>query len=551
MNRNLKQRSRILALGLSLMLAAGGLSPVYAAEKKDTSVSKEETVYVMAAQDGAADKIIVSEWLKNTGKRSLLKDYSELKDIENVKGDEAFTQKNGDGSWNAQGKDIYYQGRISKELPVQMRISYYLDDKKVSAKDLAGKSGKIRIRFDYTNNQKMDGVYVPFVLLTSMALDNEKCANVQVTNGKVVNDGQKSLVVGYALPGLSDSLKLNRSDVTIPDYVEVTCEARDFAMDGTMTVAASSLLEDLNLGNINSLDDLKAALDKLQSAAAKLQKGADKLQAGAGDLSRGTGRLYQGTKTLNTKVSQLSQGMRAAKAGTEALKAGSDKLQSGAQQLSGGAENLQGGLGQVSGGLDQAYENLMKTIGANEQVLAGLKRLPQEQQSALAQAIGTLEQTIAGQKQIAASMTKGGKLKEGVSRLQTGSAKLVSGSRDLKNGLVNLSSGAADLNTGIAAACKGSGLVEKATGQLAEGARKVNSGAGDLFTGSRDLADGISKFKTDGLDKLVAVFNGDVSKVVDRLKSLQKASEDYQNFAGKKADVQGSVKFVYKTDGIN
>lgn len=132
--------------------------------------TKEETVYVLAKDDGTAGRIIVSEWLKNTGKTKLLADYTELEKVENVKGNEKFQQVNGEGAWKSSGNDIYYQGEIRKALPVEMKISYYLDGKKVSAKELSGKSGKVTIRFDYTNTQKLDGVYVPFVLLTSMSL---------------------------------------------------------------------------------------------------------------------------------------------------------------------------------------------------------------------------------------------------------------------------------------------------------------------------------------------------------------------------------------------
>ena len=184
MKTNLRRQTRILAVILSLVLAAAGsASPAFASEgakKDDASISKEETVYVMADQSGDAGKIIVSEWLKNTGELSLVKDYTELKEIENVKGDEPFKEKNGKGTWKAEGKDIYYQGKIKKELPIEMKVSYSLNGKAVTAKELAGKSGEVKIRFDYTNNQKLHGVYVPFVVLTGMSLDNDTFSKVEV-----------------------------------------------------------------------------------------------------------------------------------------------------------------------------------------------------------------------------------------------------------------------------------------------------------------------------------------------------------------------------------
>lgn len=556
-----RAKGRYMAFALSLMLVFGAASPAYgaqaakegtdkagavsadASENKAASVeaadnseaasgseaaSKEETVYVLAKDDGTAGRIIVSEWLKNTGKKKLLEDYTELDGIENVKGNEKFKQVNGEGAWQSGGSDIYYQGEIRKTLPVEMKISYYLDGKAVSAKELSGKSGKVTIRFDYTNTQKMDGVYVPFVLLTSLSLDNEICSNVEVTNGKLINDGQKSMVVGYALPGLSESLDLQGADVDIPDYVEVTCDADKFELGGTMTVATSNLLNDLDLGSIDSVDALKDALGQLQSAAVELQNGSVKLASGAEQLSAGTDAVYNGAKTLQEKITQLSNGLASAKAGTESLAAG--------------ANELAAGVSQAGARLDNAINGLAQTSAGDEQVLAALEQLQTQedalgmdatQKATLNGAIEGLKQTINGQKSVSQGLSEG---KDGMNQLAGGANALASG--------------AENLNSGITAACEGAGLLEKGAGDLAGGAKQVTEGTGALSSGSQDLAAGIAKFKSDGVDKLVEAFGGNLSSVTDRLHSLQQAAADYQSFAGKKADTKGSVKFIYKTDEI-
>ena len=76
-----------------------------------------------------------------------------------------------------------------------MSVEYKLDDEVISPDELAGKSGKVTVRFNYKNNQKqtvnIDGVdkeiYVPFVMVTGTILDNENFTNVEVSNGKIVN----------------------------------------------------------------------------------------------------------------------------------------------------------------------------------------------------------------------------------------------------------------------------------------------------------------------------------------------------------------------------
>ena len=191
-----------------------GFSPVLAA---NTDISKEETVYVNANADGSEDQITVSNWLKNAGTEKNLKDESELKDIKNVKGDEEFTQSGNELTWQTDGEDIYYQGTTTKEPPVSVKFTYYLDGKEIKPDDLAGKSGKLKIKVDYTNNTKTtvdingkkETMYTPFVLMTGMILPQDTFSNVKIDNGKVISDGSRNIVIGFGMPGLQESLGLN------------------------------------------------------------------------------------------------------------------------------------------------------------------------------------------------------------------------------------------------------------------------------------------------------------------------------------------------------
>ena len=151
-----------------------------------TGAAKEETVYIFTDAYGKQRDITVSNWLKNPEKKSSLEDSTSLQEIENVKGDETFERKGDKIVWKADGNDIYYQGTTSKQPPVSEKITYYLDGKEIAAEDLAGKSGKVKIRIDYTNNMKYKNVYVPFAAVTGMAFSNDTASNVKVDNGSVV-----------------------------------------------------------------------------------------------------------------------------------------------------------------------------------------------------------------------------------------------------------------------------------------------------------------------------------------------------------------------------
>ena len=55
---------------------------------------------------------------------------------------------------DANGNETLNKTESSENAPVTMKVTYKLDGKEIKPEDLAGKSGKVTIRFDYTNNQK-------------------------------------------------------------------------------------------------------------------------------------------------------------------------------------------------------------------------------------------------------------------------------------------------------------------------------------------------------------------------------------------------------------
>ena len=211
-------------------------------QTSDAKLAKDETVYVLANADGSVKKIIVSDWIKNNTKSATVKDGGELDDVKNVKGNESYTM-NADNmrEWNADGNDVYLQGTTEKQLPVDLSVTYKLDGKTVSPSELAGKSGKVSIRFDYKNNQyenvNIDGkdtkIYVPFIMLTGTILDGDKFSNVDVTNGKILGDGDHIAVAGFALPGMQDNLAIDKEKLELPDYVEITADVKDFELSTT------------------------------------------------------------------------------------------------------------------------------------------------------------------------------------------------------------------------------------------------------------------------------------------------------------------------------
>ena len=305
-------------------------------KKKDTEEKdKTETVYVKSDAKGNPREITVQTKLKNTSDGDTIEDYTNLTDIKNKEGDEAFTQ-NADGTieWENHGEDITYEGTGSEELPVDVNISYELDGQPIEPEELAGKSGSLKIRFDYKNKTtqtiKIEGkeeqVSVPFAVISTMLLSEDHASNIKVENGKVMDiDGQK-LVVGYACPGLTKSLKLTTyeptEDIDIPEYVEVMADVTDFSLDFTATIISSGLLEDMDLKDLDDVDEMSDNMKKLEEATDKLSDGAGTLEdgmkkyqtyldqylSGVTALDQGAGALESGLQVMNEKKGDLQAG---------------------------------------------------------------------------------------------------------------------------------------------------------------------------------------------------------------------------------------------------
>lgn len=326
----------------------------------ETETSKDETVYVLAGADGTVQKIIVSDWIKNAMTSDSLDDKTELSDIENIKGDESFTL-GGDNScvWDAQGNDIYYQGNIEKELPVQMSVRYTLDGKAIAPEALAGQSGHVTIHFDYQNIQyeevlldgKTEKIYVPFTMLTGMLLDTEVFRNVTVSNGKLINDGDRIAVVGIAFPGLQEDLAISKEKLDIPDYVEISADVENFEMSTTMTLATTELF--------GAIDPDKLDLNELSDAMAELTDAMDQLMDGSSQLYDGLCTLLEKSGDLVSGINKLAEGATQLKAGAESLDSGAAQLQAGAAQLSSGLNTLDANSSSLNGGAQQVFSSLL------------------------------------------------------------------------------------------------------------------------------------------------------------------------------------------------
>ena len=321
------KKNRIIAIVLAaaLVCSLAGVSALAAGKQKTDTASPAaaqtdsadtvgssttgETVYVIANADGSAKKVIVSQKYDPDDPNAAQEAQSSLTDAQNVKDDNC------------------WQGTTDKPLPVTMHITYTLDGKSVSAAELAGKSGHVTMRFDYENTQyetktiagKSQRIYVPFAVLTGAILDSDNFRNVSVTNGKLVDDGDHTVVVGMAFPGLQENLALDTDKLEIPSYVEVSADVTDFSIETTLTVVTNSVFNDVDEDKLDkdALDELSDDLDKLTNAMEQLMDGSDELFDGldtlldkSHELADGVGQLSSGLKKLDASSAQLNEGAK-------------------------------------------------------------------------------------------------------------------------------------------------------------------------------------------------------------------------------------------------
>ena len=567
----------LMAGALLAALVAGGLTnvPTYAKETTTTSTTqtqtdkttdssaqssaaatKDETVYAKVDQSGAVKSIIVSDQLRNIGSDSSVSDVSDLKDIKNVKGDEEFKADGNQLTWSADGSDIVYQGTTDKELPVGVNVTYTLDGQEISASDLEGKSGHLKVRYQYENKTGSSQAYVPFMMVTGLVLDQDSFENITVDNGKLISDGERNMVIGYGLPGMES--ELGTSEIDIPDYFEYEADVTDYSAPEGITVATNDVFNQLDTDDMNDIDDLKDSLHQLEDASNQLVDGSGELADGINLLNSSTGSLVDGVNALADGSKSLAAGATtlntnlataAEKTSTELLP-GIQKLDSGVagmeaqmaepiQKLSAGTKNLSSGAAQVKAGtsginaaLNQGTTtedgtqipalkvlaektatdaaNLAQAIAANSGVTTSAQDVAngnggtQDALNTLYSVLNSLDPESAEYASVQAA----------ISSLESDQAARTSAAAELDSQIQTQSENVAAAQASLAASAQGvaqeAGIVNSVVSSLAQASSQTDAGMDQVQSGADELNEGIN-----GEKGLIAQVSGGIGQLKD------------------------------------
>lgn len=547
--------------------------------------TKQETVYSKVDAEGKGYETIVTSHLQNDKKEDVLKDITDLLNVKNISGDETFSQDGNTVVWNANGNDIYYQGESKKELPVTFEVKYTLDGKEIEAKDLAGKSGKLSIKIEYTNheahevtvNGKKDTLYTPFVVGFGTVINNDKARNIKINSGKIIDDGSKNIIIGISMPGMQESLGISKDKLEIPSTVEITMDVEDFEMENIVTYITPKLIEESDLSIFDDLDDVYAQVNELKSASTKLvsgskelKEGTNTLNSGATELKRGIASAKTGAKTIETEVAKSIKTLKNDKTevidsktmayikknAKEQADAAYKKQESAitSQAQSSAVATVKKML--ASGKETEISKTVTKeaTTGATELITELMKSgvtLTKEQQAIIAKQFGATATSIAGTTAtttagMVASQVAGQVAKETAQTTATTTAETVAkqvGETAKETFTNQVVSQMGTLDAGLKELVSG---LEK----LEAGSKNLSNGTSTLNKGAQTLSSGMSEFDKNGISKISNLVNGDVKDLASRLEKLQELSNEYNNFTMANKDTADSVKFIVMMDSI-
>ena len=400
---NLNHTVKVVGSVLLSAVMAGSMMPVtvFAQSNDENPTEKTETVYSVLNSDGSISDTIVSSWLHDEDGINNIKETLNLTDVKNIKSNEKPSKDGNTYTWNAKGNDVYYEGTATKQLPVSVKLRYELDGQEMSAKDMEGKSGHLKLTISFTNNysevKNINGksiVIHPSYLAGGMLnMSTGKFSNVKCESGKIVNDGTNEMLAFANIPGLNETLKSAGLDkvnnqLGISDDVTVEADVNDFDLGSIMVGMTNEIDLASELGEIGSVSELTDGINQLIEADDQLIDGSKQLYDGTTQLKEGIAPLssaYPQIETLTNAFDQLHDGTTTLSTGLNQYTAGVDQLNVVSKQnlykLSMGATTLNTSLNnkesksqlnqlvQGSQALDAGIQNLNEQVNGDDSML--------------------------------------------------------------------------------------------------------------------------------------------------------------------------------------
>lgn len=386
---NLNHTVKVVGSVLLSAVMAGSMMPVtvFAQSNDENPTEKTETVYSVLNSDGSISDTIVSSWLHDEDGINNIKETLNLTDVKNIKSNEKPSKDGNTYTWNAKGNDVYYEGTATKQLPVSVKIRYELDGQEMSAKDMEGKSGHLKLTISFTNNysqvKNINGksiVIHPSYLAGGMLnMSTGKFSNVKCESGKIVNDGTNEMLAFANIPGLNETLKsagLDKvnNELGISDDVTVEADVNDFDLGSIMVGMTNEIDLASELGEIGSVSELTDGIDQLIEADDQLIDGSKQLYDGTTQLKEQAAPLTGSSdqvRQLSSGAIQLNDGVKVLQTGISQYTAGASAINEGVNQLYGIPQNV----GLIQSAVTTSTEEQASLVDGSQAVADGLGQL--------------------------------------------------------------------------------------------------------------------------------------------------------------------------------
>lgn len=387
---NLSHTVKVVGSVVLSAVMAGSMMPVtvFAQNNDENPTEKTETVYSVLNSDGSISDTIVSSWLHDEDGINNIKETLNLTDVKNIKSNEKPSKDGNTYTWNAKGNDVYYEGTGTKQLPVSVKLRYELDGQEMSAKDMEGKSGHLKLTISFTNNysevKNINGksiVIHPSYLAGGMLnMSTGNFTNVRCESGKIVNDGTNEMLAFANIPGLNETLKSAGLDkvnnqLGISDDVTVEADVNNFDLGSIMVGMTNEIDLASELGEIGSVSELTDGIDQLMEADDQLIDGSKQLYDGTTQLKEQAAPLTGSSdqvRQLSSGAIQLNDGVKALQTGISQYTAGASEIISNAQQ---GLYGISQGSGQLSYVINNGIEEKPSLRAVMKSMSDGLKQM--------------------------------------------------------------------------------------------------------------------------------------------------------------------------------
>lgn len=567
---NLSHTVKVVGSVVLSAVMAGSMMPVtvFAQNNDENPTEKTETVYSVLNSDGSISDTIVSSWLHDEDGINNIKETLNLTDVKNIKSNEKPSKDGNTYTWNAKGNDVYYEGTGTKQLPVSVKLRYELDGQEMSAKDMEGKSGHLKLTISFTNNysevKNINGksiVIHPSYLAGGMLnMSTGNFTNVKCESGKIVNDGTNEMLAFANIPGLNETLRSAGLDkvnnqLGISDDVTVEADVNNFDLGSIMVGMTNEIDLASELGEIGSVSELTDGIDQLMEADDQLIDGSKQLYDGTTQLKEQAAPLTGSSdqvRQLSSGAIQLNDGVKALQTGITQYTAGASAINEGVNQLYGIPQNV----GLIQSAVTTSTEEQVSLVDGSQAVADGLGQLLDKLNGANVTASvkemnGLLTKSKTDLEGMAKTLGEDKRTLEGMQTDLTNASTELSGLSDLKDKLDNLGTNIvtkekqnndaiADYNT------KKDTVNGEITAIKNSMKTQIETSIGTLSTAKQALYDAGKTEEANSIQNQIDALNDEKTKVdaistIEGLSELQTLTEEFNTLNNTLVTVQSTV----------